>query len=108
MSAPEETSFEGTTSVVRGVPHCPDCPGGHILRVADDGYRVDCHEPADAGCRTVDGGCLVTEQAGCGDFAEDYNGPSMAGAPLDGQPITVSWTDGADGYYEWWFGGGAA
>lgn len=98
MTPPEETSFEGTTSVVHGVPHCPDCPGGHILQVFvvrdEVGFAVDCHEPADAPCRFATG-CLVAVQC-------EYHNPTWpeyydrttAARLHDGMPIKVEWSVG--------------
>lgn len=70
---------------------------GHILRVT---LAVECHEPADADCRTVTGGCLVTEQAdGAIPFAEYHDGPDDE--PLaDGMRIVAKWSS-ADECYCW-------
>lgn len=98
MTAPEETSFEGTTSVVRGVPHCPDCPGGHILQVFvvrdEVGFAVDCHEPVDAPCRFATG-CLVTEQCEYHNHTwPEYYDRTTAARLHDGMPIKVEWSTG--------------
>lgn len=77
---------------------------GHVLRVSVQGdhvvLRVDCHQPADADCRTTAGGCILADDH-CNDgdmLAEYHDGPDE---PLsDGMPIAVSWSS-QDGCYEW-------
>lgn len=79
--------------------------GGHILRVAvardSMTFAVECHEPADADCRTVAGGCLVSEQCAYYDRAwPEYYGRMEPLALYDGMPISVSWSTG-DECWEW-------
>lgn len=79
---------------------------GHVLRVSVQGdhvvLRVDCHQPADADCRTVTGGCLVAEQADDAiSFADHHDGPD--GEPLaDGMRIVARWSPADECY--WWHG----
>jgi len=79
--------------------------GGHVLRVrVEPGklvFGVDCHEPADADCATVDGGCLVAEQAETGPMFEEFYGGAGPLLLHDGMPIAVMWEDGEDGCYRW-------